>query len=435
MTFSSSRTLPGHEYLAQQLDRVGRDLTHGRSVVLRELFEEMIDEERNILAALTQRRDGQVDDVQPVEQVLPERALHDHVAQVAIGRRDDPHVDAPDGTVRADLLDLAGLHEPQQQALHPKRHLGHFVEEHRPAVGDLELALLVAIGAGEAALHVAEELGLEERLRKARAVHRDHGPSDPRATRVDGMRDQLLAHTALASDQHLRVGPRDPINLLRQLENDAARANQLCVVVTFHVHTRNPRLPHFPSADQRSALNQTTPCPTRPGLPRGKRYGVTFRRNSSSCRRLVSSIDVNTVPRFNSRTADPARRRTWTVGEYDPPANAKRNCPLAPIGNGTSDSTSAPVRLISSSRTRVRSCTLHCSSSGSITLGERRRSVGPSAACPALRASFNSALPKGTLHRRGASTIDRSLRVPPATGSRTRLPSGTAAPRWSPQPA
>ena len=67
---------------------------------------------------------------------------------------------------------------------------------------------------------------------------------------------------------------------------------------------------------------------------------------------------------IRSRAAEPARRRICTVGANDAPASAKRNCPRAPTGSGTSDSTSAPVALMSSSRTRVRSCRSHSSSSG-----------------------------------------------------------------------
>ena len=72
----------------------------------------------------------------------------------------------------ADLLDLAGLEEPQQQPLHPQRHLADFVEEDGAVVGHLELAGLVAVGAGEAALHVAEQLRLEQRLGDAGAIDR-----------------------------------------------------------------------------------------------------------------------------------------------------------------------------------------------------------------------------------------------------------------------
>jgi hypothetical protein len=46
-------------------------------------------------------------------------------------------------------------------------------------VRELELADLVAVRAGEAAAHVSEELGLEQRIRQRAAIDRHEGP--PRA--------------------------------------------------------------------------------------------------------------------------------------------------------------------------------------------------------------------------------------------------------------
>ena len=79
--------------------------------------------------------------------------------------------------MRADRLDLARLEESQEQRLHPQAHLADFVEEQRAAVGHLQLAALVAVGAGEAALDVAEQLRLEQRLGEAGAVDRDERPA------------------------------------------------------------------------------------------------------------------------------------------------------------------------------------------------------------------------------------------------------------------
>ena len=111
-----------------------------------------------------------MNDVQPVEQVFAEPAVGDHGAEIAIRRRNRAHVDAPARPIGPDLLQLAGFEEAQQKSLHPQGHLADFVEEDRAAVGELELARLVAIGAGKAALHVTEELGLEKRLGQSGAV-------------------------------------------------------------------------------------------------------------------------------------------------------------------------------------------------------------------------------------------------------------------------
>jgi len=115
---------------------------------------------------------------------------------------------------RADLLELAGFEKPQQQTLHPQGHLADFIEEHRPAVGDLEFAWLVAKGAGETALDVSEELGLKQRFGQARAIDRDERTIGPAAFRVQGLGDQFLADAALPGNQDLRVGFRDARDLL-----------------------------------------------------------------------------------------------------------------------------------------------------------------------------------------------------------------------------
>ena len=62
----------------------------------------------------------------------------------------------------ADALNLAALQEAQQQRLHPQAHLADFVHEDRAAVGQFEPAPLVAVGVGEAPLHVPEHFRFEQ---------------------------------------------------------------------------------------------------------------------------------------------------------------------------------------------------------------------------------------------------------------------------------
>jgi hypothetical protein len=60
-----------------------------------------------------------VDDVEPVIQILPEGSLRDHLAQVAVGRPDHADVDVP-SLVGANALQLAGFQKPQQQYSMPR---------------------------------------------------------------------------------------------------------------------------------------------------------------------------------------------------------------------------------------------------------------------------------------------------------------------------
>ena len=77
-------------------------------------------------------------------------------------------------------------------SLHLKAHLADFVEENRAAVRGLEAAQAVAVGAGEAAASVAEELGFEQGLGDRRAVD-----GDERLVRAGRMRVNNWATTSL----------------------------------------------------------------------------------------------------------------------------------------------------------------------------------------------------------------------------------------------
>ncbi len=167
-----------------------------------------------------------MDDVQPVEQVLAEQPLRNQIAQVLVRGGNDAHVDAAVVAVRTDLLHVAGFEESEQETLHPQRHLADFVEKDRAVRSHFELAGLVSIGAGEAALHMAEQLGLEQRFGDARAVDGNERPLRARALRMDGGGDQLFADAAFARDQHLRIGARDARDFLAQLVHRRAFANQ-----------------------------------------------------------------------------------------------------------------------------------------------------------------------------------------------------------------
>ncbi len=83
-----------------------------------------------------------------------------------------------------------------------RRHIADLVQKDRAAGALLELADAAAVGSGEGALLVPEQLALQQRLGNGRAVDRQEAPGCPRAVLIDGPRDQLLAGAALAADQH-----------------------------------------------------------------------------------------------------------------------------------------------------------------------------------------------------------------------------------------
>jgi hypothetical protein len=74
---------------------------------------------------------------------------------------DDAHVGV-DAAARADAHERARFQDAQQAHLQLERHLGDLVEEERSAVGLLEVALVLPVGARIAASLVAEHLVLDE---------------------------------------------------------------------------------------------------------------------------------------------------------------------------------------------------------------------------------------------------------------------------------
>ena len=92
----------------------------------------MVDEQRDLLAPLAQRRDVQPDDVEAVEEVLAEAAVGDQRVEVGVGGGDDADVDAM-GPGLAERMDLARLEEAQQLGLHVEADVADLVEEQRAA--------------------------------------------------------------------------------------------------------------------------------------------------------------------------------------------------------------------------------------------------------------------------------------------------------------
>src|SRR5260221_8051573 len=141
------------------------------------------------------------EDADAVVEIGTELALGRRCFQVAMRRRDEPHV-GPDGSISADSLEGLLLEEAKDLRLRHHRHIADFIEEEGAATALFELADAAAVGAGEGALLVAEEFALQEVFRNGSAVERQERRFSPGAMLVDGTGDQLLACATLPGDQH-----------------------------------------------------------------------------------------------------------------------------------------------------------------------------------------------------------------------------------------
>ena len=175
--------------------------------------EEVAGERHDVGRPLAERRQLHRHDVEAVQQIGAESTGIDLGPQVPIGRRDDPHVDVH-RLVAADALELALLQHAQELGLHRGRHLTDLVEEERATVRELEAPDASRARASERAGLVAEQLALEQALRKRGAVQFDERAIRPIAGLVNERRHALLARAALASDQHRRHARRDALHQL-----------------------------------------------------------------------------------------------------------------------------------------------------------------------------------------------------------------------------
>ena len=173
MALASSRTLPGQSWAIRTSTASAEiERRHRPAATAGVAREHVAGQLGDVLPALAERRQDDLERVEPEEQVLAELVVGDHLAEVAVGGAEDPDVD-PERLVLADPADLARFEEPEQLDLHALVQLADLVEEQRAAVGDLEEPLAVGLGAGEGPLAVAEQLALDQVLGQGAAVDRD----------------------------------------------------------------------------------------------------------------------------------------------------------------------------------------------------------------------------------------------------------------------
>ena len=187
----------------------------------------VLDQQGNIRSPLTKRRYLQVYDIEPVEQVFPEPPLGNQMTQVTVGCGYHPDVHSCDCPIGADFPHFAGLQKAEQQALHAEAHLANLVQEYGAPLSELENPRFVAIRAGEAALYVTEQFGLEQGVRQSSAVHRDELPASTTTLAVDGPGNEFLPGTTLACNEDLGLQTRDPAYLGAQPDQCGAIADQL----------------------------------------------------------------------------------------------------------------------------------------------------------------------------------------------------------------
>jgi hypothetical protein len=184
-----------------------RQVHHGAIAHLsirRDLPQASLHDDVEVVSALGERRDVEVEDVQPVQQIRPKlspsRARFD--VEVSGGhdsclKRQILHgADGPEAG-RADRA--------EELRLLLERKVADLIEEERSVGGFLELSADPPARARERAFLVSEQLGLEERRWHGRTVDRHERASASGADFMKGSRDELFSGAGLSAYQDGRI--------------------------------------------------------------------------------------------------------------------------------------------------------------------------------------------------------------------------------------
>jgi len=169
-----------------------------------EFLDEVLDEQRQILEPVSQRRQLDGVNVKTVVEVLAQSPLADRLMQRTIGCGEDAHVDRQLFAC-AETENSLLFENTEQFGLHLRPHLGDLVEEKAATVRPLEASLAPAIRARKGPALVAEQFAFDQAFRDRRAIDCHVRSILARRPVVDCACGQLFSRTALASDDHRRA--------------------------------------------------------------------------------------------------------------------------------------------------------------------------------------------------------------------------------------
>ena len=188
----------------QQFHRLALDLHPGpaerRAFVAQDTHDHVGD-----VVALAQGRQPEHGTAEPVVQIFAKAAGANQFVQRLVGGANDvqPHQRRLVGTQRQHLA--LGQHA-QQAALQQHGHVADLVEEQRAAIGLQDLALrAAALGTGESAVAIAEQLALDQALGNGRAIQRHELLGAAFAVGVQRLCEGVFAGTGFAEQHHRNV--------------------------------------------------------------------------------------------------------------------------------------------------------------------------------------------------------------------------------------
>src|SRR5262249_7111190 len=152
---------------------------------------------------------------QPIVQVRAKAAGRKVILKLAIGGRDDSRIHL-DGFLATHAFETVVLEKTEELGLETGRKFRDLVQEHRSATRGLKPSRLVFDRPREGALHMAEELALEQMVGERSAVDDSERMVAARAPLMNLTRKHVLAGAGLAGQQDDRPAARGRVGGLQQ---------------------------------------------------------------------------------------------------------------------------------------------------------------------------------------------------------------------------
>jgi hypothetical protein len=149
----------------------------------------------------------------------------DGLPQILVGRGDDPRVGGAGGAV-ADPLEGLLLQHPEKLDLEVKRKIADFVQKDSAARGQLEPADPVPYRTSEGTAHMTKELALQQLARKSPTIDRYKWTLAAGRVDVNGPSHELLAGTALTTDQNRGIALRQVLDQPKDVQHGRRAGDQ-----------------------------------------------------------------------------------------------------------------------------------------------------------------------------------------------------------------
>ncbi len=186
---------------------------HAVTLFTRQLGQKVLHQHRHIFRAGPQRRHVNRKHIEAVVEVGAETAILNALLKILVGGGNHPHVGGL-RTGTAHPFKAALLQYPQQLHLHGQRHVADLIQKQCAARCQFKTATTGADGAGECALFMPEQLGLQQLRRNGTAVHRHKRPLGARRGAMNAAGNHFLASTGFTQNEdrgitarHLRHQP------------------------------------------------------------------------------------------------------------------------------------------------------------------------------------------------------------------------------------